>query len=1080
MTNMLAANRITDSQVPDIASLSISSMSDYHVSEFPGKELQREQVIDLLDQQGFVPDDLIESEVDWFYRSLGIDDLFFASETPASIANMIHTLYSHKVCSFAESQFTGVKPNLYGVKNKFKAPNNHAIYMESGSTHENKFAGNSEPSVAKPYMYDLEIDDHYLDNIGSGNHRAVSFWTPVSNLKLTFVYQSVFPDDATQITSNNLIKGDIDAISDKTFTQIASDETKKLYGQLIQRVLEREGPVIRTLRSKADPDEIHLLIAYKRFTTIRYYSAINSLLNYYNLLPSKFFLESFKLNSNRDTDDTVTDAENDVIIYSVYFKQSVQPENSMPHDLELAIKQIEKEASLLYAMPSNYFHDLYESQKFSPQEAIYAHIGAIFINHFINRLGSDYENLLSTLNPRDSDTSVLELIDNLKRKLRAQTYNQHSIIQSMRKYSNVVSKLYRNFAEVHYYQDENKMLEKTLSYQRLAKIEAFVSDEEFQSYLNKYIPDDSPDSLVLNTLNLFNKSILKTNFFVVRKVAISFRLDPKLIMPKLEYAETPYGLFFVLGNTFKGFHIRFRDIARGGIRIVCSKNQDVYDVNSRNVIDENYQLVSTQQRKNKDIPEGGSKGVILLNPGIVTKNETFIAFTQYVDAMIDILIKDPLKEKYVDLLGHDEILFFGPDEGTAGFVNWATRHARKRNCPWWKSFLTGKSPNLGGIPHDEYGMTSLGVRANVVKIYETLGLTEKTIRKFQTGGPDGDLGSNEILLSTPNELYLGLLDGSGVLCDPNGLDKEELQRLARNRQMVKHFDIKRLSSEGFFVSVDDMDRKLPNGTIVSNGTTFRNTFHTEIFKFVSGIDIFVPCGGRPNSINLNNVWAYIDNKTGKCKIPYIVEGANLFIAQRAKLFLENHGCILIKDATANKGGVTSSSLEVLASLALNDHDFVTKFIGEEIHKDPTWRSPLYKAYVKEVQKKITLNAEKEFTQLWKLNQATGTPISELSNILSQTINKLNDDLVDSHELWFNDLNLRDYLLLDKIIPKLLIDVAGRDKILKNIPVSYSKVLLSSYLSSTFVYEYGLDINIGKFLEFIGQLKRELPKVNETS
>ena len=41
-----------------------------------------------------------------------------------------------------------------------------------------------------------------------------------------------------------------------------------------------------------------------------------------------------------------------------------------------------------------------------------------------------------------------------------------------------------------------------------------------------------------------------------------------------------------------------------------------------------------------------------------------------------------------------EILFLGPDEGTAGYVD-STLHARERGAPWWKSFLTGKSPELG-------------------------------------------------------------------------------------------------------------------------------------------------------------------------------------------------------------------------------------------------------------------------------------------------------------------------------------------------------------------------------------------------
>lgn len=45
-----------------------------------------------------------------------------------------------------------------------------------------------------------------------------------------------------------------------------------------------------------------------------------------------------------------------------------------------------------------------------------------------------------------------------------------------------------------------------------------------------------------------------------------------------------------------------------------------------------------------------------------------------------------------------------------------------------------------------------------------------------------------------------------------------------------------------------------------------------------------------------------------CEI--IVEGANLFLTQDARLQLEKAGVILYKDSTANKGGVTSSSLEV--------------------------------------------------------------------------------------------------------------------------------------------------------------------------
>lgn len=49
----------------------------------------------------------------------------------------------------------------------------------------------------------------------------------------------------------------------------------------------------------------------------------------------------------------------------------------------------------------------------------------------------------------------------------------------------------------------------------------------------------------------------------------------------------------------------------------------------------------------------------------------------------------------------------------------------------------------------------------------------------------------------------------------------------------------------------------------------------------------------------------------------MLEGANLFFTTDARLALEKAGATIFKDASANKGGVTSSSLEVLAALALN-------------------------------------------------------------------------------------------------------------------------------------------------------------------
>ena len=80
----------------------------------------------------------------------------------------------------------------------------------------------------------------------------------------------------------------------------------------------------------------------------------------------------------------------------------------------------------------------------------------------------------------------------------------------------------------------------------------------------------------------------------------------------------------------------------------------------------------------------------------------------------------------------------------------------------------------------------------------------------------------------------------------------------------------------------------------------------------------MPCGGRPEAVNLLNVHKMFTAENKKPRFKYIVEGANLFISENARGVLEDEGIVLFKDASANKGGVTSSSFEVMAALGMND------------------------------------------------------------------------------------------------------------------------------------------------------------------
>ena len=66
---------------------------------------------------------------------------------------------------------------------------------------------------------------------------------------------------------------------------------------------------------------------------------------------------------------------------------------------------------------------------------------------------------------------------------------------------------------------------------------------------------------------------------------------------------------------------------------------------------------------------------------------------------------------------------------------------------------------------------------------------------------------DEILLSS--DKTIAIIDGSGVLHDPAGLNREELVRLAKLRKPVGFFDTSKLGKGGYLIRVEDQDVKLP-------------------------------------------------------------------------------------------------------------------------------------------------------------------------------------------------------------------------------------------------------------------------------
>jgi glutamate dehydrogenase len=290
------------------------------------------------------------------------------------------------------------------------------------------------------------------------------------------------------------------------------------------------------------------------------------------------------------------------------------------------------------------------------------------------------------------------------------------------------------------------------------------------------------------------------------------------------------------------------------------------------------------------------------------------------------------------------------------------------------------------------------------------------------------------------------------------LNRKELNRLARDRKPVDQFRRSYLSKQGFLVRVDEEDVTLPDGQKVVSGLEFRNSFHLDPrFK----ADLFVPCGGRPASININNWDRFLDEE-GNPRFKIISEGANLFLTQGARLRLEQKGVIIFKDASANKGGVTSSSMEVFASLALTDEEYEKKMCVRN-NRIPAFR----KRYIAEILDIIRENATLEYRVISRENREKGIPWVVLTDRISDKINSVTDAIYAS-ELFKDRKLFRN--VIQCCCPNVLVDELGFAKIMRRVPEAYLRAVFASRIASRYVYSCGLDANEIDFHNFIRDFK----------
>lgn len=592
---------------------------------------------------------------------------------------------------------------------------------------------------------------------------------------------------------------------------------------------------------------------------------------------------------------------------------------------------------------------------------------------------------------------------------------------------------------------------------------------------------------------------LKTNFYRYNYSALSFRLDPAYLdrIPferKKFFPDLPYGIFYVKGMNYFGFHIRFQDLARGGLRTVFPDYTEKMQYECDHVFSECYHLAHTQHKKNKEIPEGGSKGVLFLEPHEKIQQELEIlkkelessdieeqelklrlkkfkkgqkmefmyqAQRSFVINLMMIINYDQtlglVANHILDYWKRPENIYLGPDENMHDeILDWIAKFSKRKKYPPGSSFITSK-PEIG-VNHKEFGVTSSGVNVYMMEVLKYLGINPETdtFTIKMSGGPDGDVAGNQILnlyKNTPNTAkLLALTDGTGTIYDPEGLDLKTLVDLFYQVQGIHKYPPHLLHEEGFLVdkftrrkqdsvTQETMCWRKKKGKVVEDwlpsnemNHLLRNNLHR------TPADIFIPAGGRPETLNETNFHDYLD-ENGQPTSKAIVEGANLYLTHQARSELEKRGVLIIRDCSANKAGVICSSYEVLCGLAVPDEEFVN-----------------YKAQlVQEIMARVQKLAYNEASLILKTHEKSDLPLTVISELISDRINKFKYEILSHLEYYSLPQDPEHPLMriyLDYCLP--ILRTCFFKNLLEKVPDSHKKAIIACSIATNLVYQRGLE------------------------
>ena len=433
----------------------------------------------------------------------------------------------------------------------------------------------------------------------------------------------------------------------------------------------------------------------------------------------------------------------------------------------------------------------------------------------------------------------------------------------------------------------------------------------------------------LRSLSKVIRAILRTNAYLGRE-AFAIKVAPQ----QIDFAPLPRPKFeiFVYSPRVEGVHLRFGDVARGGLR--WSDRRDDFRT-------EVLGLVKAQMVKNAVIIPTGAKGGFypkqLPDPAVdrdawITEGrESYKVFIRsLLDVTDNIEVGTDGSETVVRPEGviardeNDYYLVVAADKGTAAFSDTANAISLERGFWLGDAFASGGSV---GYDHKAMGITARGAWESVKRHFAELGHDAQTEEFTAVGIGDmsGDVFGNGLLRSKATRL-VAAFDHRDIFLDPNpdaAVSFEERQRLYNlPRSSWQDYNRELISAGGGVYSrgLKSIEITPEVREVLDLDESVTELAPTELISAIlkapvdliynGGIGTYVKASTETNAQvgDKANDALRVNGKDLRAKI--VGEGGNLGFTQLGRIEAARNGVILNTDAIDNSAGVETSDREV--------------------------------------------------------------------------------------------------------------------------------------------------------------------------